>query len=590
MQDFNIFAQLNKELQSFDNDQVLIASSNDSGSVRMLSQAQKGYSFSQKDTLNLIDLYYNSKFDSGEVDSEGQRKTFLNICKFRSDVAAKQVDLDVKDFKFIPEDPASVWGAYFITKQFKIWTKSVGFGQIINDLIQDYTKYGTCVAKKVKDGIERTNIRTLKVQQDAKDLQTATFVIEEHKEMSIDDMLPAWDTEQLDLEFGTTKKIYERYGKVPVAYLKRFREEEVQDEDYAKGVDVMAILTLEAPKRSNEDFGGTILFMEEVKDRPYEEAHWSKQDGRWLGIGEIENQFENQIMRNMIANMRRRGLLWSSKKIFQSKDTEVARNLVKEVRDGDVMSIGPGGEISQVNMTTQSLVEFSNAEAEWEKNSDQKSFTFEVATGEALPSGTPFRLGVVLSNAVNSHFGLKRENLGLFFKRVIENQTYPTFKKKNNREHTLTLFADEEGVGLLKQALIKLELNGQAKAQILKGIIPNMDELKAKIAGDIESRKQLFVKMAEGFYKDLKVGIELVITGESVDIAGKLETLTTLYNALSQKQDPRADAVLEKILSLTGENFEALAGAAPAQQPAQVQAAQAFNNPQAVGAPAEQTV
>jgi len=568
---FNIFSQLDVELTSFFQDRITIAKTSDNKNAKYLGRDDTSYTYSQWETLNTIEMYYSSQFLSGKKDSEGLDKVFLNICKFRSDVASKQVDIDTKNFVFVPEDGHSVWGAYFLGKRFKQWTKENGFGQLINDISQDYPKYGCAVLKKVGTELERVPMLTLRNQQDAKSLKTASYVIEEHKDMSVAEMqdMENWDIDQLDLQFGEKTTVYERYGHVPLSFLKAWKGEEVEEGDKNRVVDTMAMLVKAPPVEGQKEFGGSILFMEEIKERPYEEVAWTKQDGRWLGVGEIENQFENQVFRNMIENMRRRGLLWSSKKIFQSADTELAKNLIRDVRDGEVVKIMPNGQISQVNMSTQSLGEFTAAINSWDQNSNQKSFTFEVATGEALPSGTPFRLGVLLTNAVNSHFGLKRENLGLFFKRVVNNLLLPVFKKQNRAEHTLALFASEEGVELLKKTLIKIHANDEIKKVLLNGKIPLAEEIRAKIEQGINEKKEIFTKIPRAFYDSVKASTDLIITGESMDIPKKIETLTNLFNILSSKQDPRADIVLERIIALTGENAEAFEGGVPPQVPSQ---------------------
>ncbi len=563
MEMFNIFSQLALELDEFFKEKVHIAGVNENNSLPNLSKQKKGYEFSQWETLNTIELYYNSKFESGEIDSEGQRKIFLNIGQFRADVASKQVDMDVKDFVFIPDDGQSVWPAYFLTKKFKQWAKKEGFGQFINEIVSDAPKYGSAVGKLVGSKIVRVPLRSLRNQQSASSLATASFVIEEHRDMTLDDMkkMKGWNLEGVNLKFGEKANVFERHGKVPLSFYKQQNKQKIETGDDLIGVDCMAIL-LPGEEKKNEN-GGNILFLEEEKERPYEEVHWKQQDGRWLGLGEIENQFENQVTRNMIVNLRRRALIWSSKKLFQSADTEVAKNLVRDVRDGDVLKVLPTGLISQVNMATQNLGEFQSMEDVWEKNSDQKSFTYEVATGEALPSGTPFRLGVVLSNSVNSHFALKRENLGLFFGRLIENKLMKAFEKDNRREHELMMFADEEGVEHLKQELIKIHSNQEAKRQLLNGFLPNMDEIFQKVTEEILDRKNISMIMPEGFYEEMKASVTLVSTGENINLEKKLETLTNFYNSLVQTGNPAASVVLKRILALTGENYDVLAGVQP---------------------------
>lgn len=576
---FNIFAQLHEELNSFFQEKVHIAGIESGDGAKYLKNQTKGYQFSQWETLNRIDMMTNSRFESGEIDSEGQQKVFLNVCKFRADVAAKQTDMDVKDFVFEPLDLHSFRGAFFMNKKFRSWAKDNDLGQLINDVNIDYSKYGSAVIKKVGQKLERVPLRSLRNEQGAKSLKTARFVIEEHPDMTREEMEDMnWNVSGLDMKFTDTEIVYERYGRVPLSFYNKYKGLESSEGDENKAVDCMAILVLREDKQ-NKLYGGAILFLEKIKERPYEEAHWSRQDGRWLGIGEIENQFENQVFRNMTANMLRRSLLWGSKKIFQSADENVAKNLVRDVKDGDVMKIMNNGQISQVNMASNNLAEYQLADQVWEKNSDQKSFTYEVATGEALPSGTPFRLGVVLSNAVSTHFGLKRENLGLFFGRVVDNLLMPIFKKDNKRSHTLLFSADEEGIEELKQELIEIETIRIVSEQLFGGSLPDYALVKQSVTEQLNQKKVFSVDVSENFYDYIEATTTLVTTGENMNIEKRAETLTNIYNSMVQRGDLRADSILKKAIGLTGENTDFLTGSSSQQVPMQG-AMQAFSQPQ----------
>lgn len=554
---FNIFDQLKTELNDFYTGKVHIAGTQKDSQSRFLNKEDKGYDFSQWETLNLIDLYYNSKFETGNIDSEGQRKVFLNVCRFRADVAAKQTDIDVKDFVFVPDDSASTNGSIFLTKKFKRWAREKHFGEVINELNVDFSKYGTCVAKRVGSDIERVPLNSLIVQQSAKNLKLATYVIEEHKDMTFDDMesMKGWDVSSLNIPFGEKSTVYERHGIVQLSWFKEQKGLPVQEGDEMRSIDVLAILLPDAKdKKTNK---GTILFMEKEVKRPYEEAHWCKIDGRFLGVGEIENQFENQVSRNMTANLRKRALYWSSKHLYQSTDTEIAKNLIRNVKDGDVLKIMPNGNITPVSVETRNLAEYENNDAMWEKNSDQKSFTYEVATGEALPSGTPFRLGVVMTNAVNSHFALKRENFGMFLGKIVSEQLIPVFKKDNRQEHEILLSNDDKGIESLKRDMVEFAIWQNFRDQLLKGIIPDVEAIRAKVQEEIDKRKNHEFTVPEGFYDFIKATVDIVTTGENVNIEKKLETLTNFYNTLVQSGDiETAKVVMKRILALTGEDVQ----------------------------------
>lgn len=565
----DIYAQLQKELYEFFNTKVHIAGNKSSDSARFLTNKNKNYEFSQWETINLIDLYYNSKFESGAIDSEGQRKLFLNVGKFRSNVASKQIDFGVKNFTFLPEDGTSEWGPYLLGKEFKYWARENYLGELINTNVDAFPKYGWVVNKEVKGELEFVPLQTLRNQQDAKSLNEARYVIIEHPNMTFDEMKKnkGWDTDGLNLEFNESTTVYERYGFVSREMYAKYKGEKVDPKTKNEAIDCLTIMTLKHNEKKEPN--GHILFMEEIKKRPFVEAYWDKQHGRLMGIGEIENQFENQVGANMAFNLYRRNLLWSSKKIFQSPEEGIAKNLVKDVKDGEVLKISPNGNITQVDMGNRSSADFSNFSSILEKNSDQKSFTYEVATGEGLPSGTPFRLGVILSNSVNSHFKLKQEKLALMFKRAMYDLILPGFKQKFSDKHLVTMFADEEGFESFKQIAINLNLNDAILQSLKQGIVPDVDALKEEITNQISTQRVLSVLIPDSFYDDIKYKIILEITGEEIDIPKKIETLTNLYTTLVQTGDPRSEQVLKRILSYAGENFDVLAGPKPAQIPQQ---------------------
>lgn len=590
---FDIFGQIGKEIESFKQDHIHIAGSQNNENARYLKNDNRGYFFSQYETLNLIDLYYNSKFESGPIDSEGQRKLFLNICAFRADVASKMIDLDTKDFVFIPDDESSKWLSWFISKEFKDWARQNYFGELINDFVERYPKYGTVVSKKVGKEIVNVPLRTLINQQDAKSLKIAQFVIEEHQKMTKQDMeqYPDWDTEGLVLDAGKDKTVYERYGWVT----REWYEKTTGNNAKQKGdvIDALVICTLTDKKvKDKQEYNGSILFCEEVskKDRPYQEAHWKRQDGRWLGIGEVENLFENQISRNMIANLRRRALLWSSKKIFQSADTEVSKNLIRDVKDGDVLNVMPNGMITQIDMASREVAEFQSAEQVWEENSNQKSFTYDAATGETPPSGTPFRLQVMVNNAVASHFAMKREKLGMFFKKMIVEDVYDIFKRENSKAHTITIFGTEDGMNDLRKLASTVELNKRIFewATSSNTEIPDFEVWKQMIELSYQQQSHLFIEIPDHAYDDVKHHVELTITGEEIDTDSEITTLTTIYQSMVQTGDPRAEQVLSRIMSLTGKNLEAMLGPKPPPPQQQLQQSQQrqqsqIANPQLAG-------
>ena len=556
----NVYSETKRELDEFYNKNLYLAGTNDQESARYLDTKNRKWVYNQFKTINLIDLYYGSKFETGPYDVEGQRKLILNLVKFRSDVAAKQISFQVKDFEFVPEEGASEWPSFFMQKEFHQWAKENYFGELLTQCVDAFPKYGWVVLKKVKDYLEFVPIQSIRCQQDAKTISKARYFIIEHPGMTIEEMKEnkQWNTSALTLKPGESDNIYERYGLVRESEYNSYNG--IPGGDYDKLILCLTILTMHANPKDEPE--GHTLFMEKINDIGdyFMDVKWSSMHGRLMGIGEVEAQFENQIAANMSYNLFRRQLLWSAKKIFQSSDDMVARNLVRDVKDGDVLQIAANGNVTQVDMSNKAIADFTNFGKLVSDNADQTSFTFESSTGDTLPSGTPFRLGVILSNTVNSHFKIKQNQLALFFKRVMREYVIDEFKDEFDEEHIVSMFADEEGFETLKQIALHLNINDAVKKSLLAGQLPDIQTITQQVQGHLDKQYYLYVKIPDSFYEEADFTIDLTITGDDIDIPKKIETLTNLYTILSQQQDPRADKVLKRILNLTGENMDVVAG------------------------------
>jgi len=93
---------------------------------------------------------------------------------------------------------------------------------------------------------------------------------------------------------------------------------------------------------------------------------------------------------------------------------------------------------------------------------------------------------------------------------------------------------------------------------LVKGKIPTRDEeaiMKAMIYENIKRKK---FKIERGEYKKLKHKIDIVITGEKIDIPAKLTTLQVLMQMLGQNpavlQNKSIRKILFKTLDLSGFN------------------------------------
>jgi hypothetical protein len=381
--------------------------------------------------------------------------------------------------------------------------------------------------------------------------------------------------------FEGEKMVYERYAYTPQSSIDKYSGKGGLKERMDDFVLTMAIIMPGNARKGEVD---EVLFIEEVDSIPFIEAHSKKIKGRWLGVGQVEKLYENQIARNLTANLRRKALIWGSKKIFQSKTDGIQKNLAKDIVDGQILNVGVNGEIMSIDTTTKSLADYSSDENIWSENTQQRTFTFEVATGESMPSGTPFRLGAIIANSAASYFERQKEIFGIFLRELFYQKTIPIFKAKA-KDYLHIIARSEEGADTIFQAYkecIKNEYySGLALSPNYMQIeIMGEEEVDVYIQKEMNKIPSIYIQTDKDLYKYAKYDLQLDITGESMNLTTDMATLTTLHQTLMQAGDPRAEKVLDKILLTQGKDMRSIIGKAPPGSiPSQAQQMSQINTP-----------
>lgn len=568
MQNFSLGKQLDLEIRDFERTKIQIAQPKNNDTVRFGIKKNSGYYFNQEQTLTLIDLYDNSQFENGQKDKEGNQRIFMNVGKFRRAVASKQVDIDTKEFHFFADPYADPWTAFFMQKDFHEWVKDTDFPALVNQTIENLPKYGTVVLKKRGKNLDFVHLQTLKNQQDARSLKEASYVIETHEDMEFWEIMamPDWKKDGLPLKFGEKLTPLERYGMVPLSWYKKQKGLEVVAGDDFKTVYVMAIAARVDKCTLAQD--GWWTFYVEKTECPYRELHWSRQYGRWLGIGVVEDLIPDQIAKNIVVNLQRKSLQWAAKRVFQSTTTDmIGFNLVKDVPDGGILEVGANGQISRVDLGSRDAAEFSQFLGEWEKSSDQRAFTYEASLMNMGGGATSFRIGALLTQVAQAYFDLKKENVGIFFKEVLVEFKIPQFiKDMGDAERNVAMFSDEPGFNALQAAAIQYVKSQAIEISLMSGKPVDASTIVDATSPFMLARSLLF-QLSEKAYANAKYKFDFTITGEEVDIKAKVESLQMLGQMWQQTGDPRAEAVFARIAALGGEDASTF-GPKPQARPA----------------------
>lgn len=509
-----------------------------------------GLFFNQQDTIEKIHFYYNSKFTTGDIDEEGDKKYFYNIVKNPCKVFSKSVDFDTKNIRLLTTgggDPTKTW---FMERDLKFWMRDKQFGKILNRLFKELPIFGSVVLKIVNGMPEFVDLRNFVVEQSADTLDNSNYLVEIHyftpasfRKVGQD---MGWDEAKIkeaielfhQMKGASHIKVYERYGEIKVGEdwkYKRIFIADVGNDEY----DNRGNLVASRP--------GVLLKDDNFQGNPYWEFHAEKMPGRWLGIGVVESLFEPQIRQNELANIQAKTTYWAGLRLFQTRDAAINRNLFTDSRNGEV--INSDSEITQIDMSDRNLSFFNEEYRKWLNNRDELTFSYDVVQGERLPAGTPLGSARLAIGQTLSYFEQIQEDIAMDVKEMLYRVIIPQFDKERTQEHTLRLVGDDLDTYI---EMVKNDLTTKEIIRLIyRGKFPTNQDKKAievAIQESIKQNKEKILDVPKDYYKNLKYDVDIDITGESVDTRVRSATKFAILQAITADPTALSNPVKRKFL------------------------------------------
>lgn len=560
-----IYKRLQDDLTSFQSDVTII----------------DGYNFNFEDTLNLIELYLASKFESGDKDSQGNKKFFYNLIIPQCGHATKNIDLDRKEIKVRTTCKKDAIKAVLYQAELKQWMRKHNFGQLLNKISDNLPKYGSVVLKKVGDTIQFKPLRYLMFDPAVSnspnnyDIQSS-YVIEKHifQPMELDDMIErGWDKEKVEkliensLE-NTNKDI------VVYEYCSLFKKKDLglKGNGLSKGrVFVGEVKDKEVDDSQKEYISGTVLYAEKLDKFPYKKLDYFTIEGRALGRGIAETLFDIQERWNGMANDKALSMKIGNKQIFQSADETIGGNILSDMLNGDIIQAEK--PILRLPTEERNLGAYNQEENNMLYHVRSLSNAQEIITGDNLPSRTPFRTASMQLQQASKLFSVIRQNEGMFLEEVLTEWVIPTFDKEILKEHIFQLY-DAEDIEKIVEQDVNRRLNEAVKKRILAtGFFPDKQTLqiiKQQLMSESMNDDSKFVKILDNYMKFTKT-LEVDITGEQTDVQGKVETGINFLQLLSQNpiimQRPDLMKMLKEVAIQAGINPLSLPNQEEAQMP-----------------------
>jgi len=527
----------------------------------------QGYDFNQKDNVKKLELYRASRFESGQMDSQGNKKFFFNITNPQCGNATKNIDIDRKDIRVRALRAKDRVKAMLYTDELKHWMRKEKFGVLLNNLSENLPIYGSEVFKKVGKSIVRRPLRYLKfdpaIANSTKDFNIQSpYLIDEHSftPKELEDMVErGWDkdavaetAEKMRLAKNYDITVYEYYAEIPN------EEAGKKGKGWTMSVSYIAISDTLMKKKSFKDNAFNfmkVLYVSPVKEIPYKKVDYLKIEGRAQGLGIGEMLFPLQERRNEMGNQKAAAMRIASKTILQTRDKKVEGNILDELDNGDIIKVD--SEITQVATEERNLGAYAQEEQNIIKDTRDNANAQEILTGESLPSRTPFRLGVLQQENAAKLFDFIRENIGMFLEEVIVDWVLPEFEKDVSKEHIFEIYSRDTLKAIMKEHN-NFRINEAIKQYVLaNGTFPSEEDLlilEDSLMSNIGDTK--FVKVVQDYYKGFERDLDIDITGEKHDSAQQVETLNNLLMLIAQNpaviQDPTLAPILDQVLELTG--------------------------------------
>ena len=558
----NIFAQIRQEVYDFVNNDIKIVD---------------GYSFNQYQTIKKCHLYYNSRFVTGDLDSNGRKKIFLNVVKAPCKVGSRFLNFDTKNIRLISNTRNSEMATFLLEYELKNWMKKNKVAITLNRIAELSPKYGSSVIKKTKKGVDIVDLRRLVLDPTVDTITNSRFVILEHNLTPTQlraKQKDGWENvEEVISKFyvntapepyiqdGTLNqvnstpviKIYERYGEVPKSWLDG--SEPKENEEMVRALFIVAGvnnygLGEDGKTVTRED--GVVLFRSKwFGDWPFRDFHYDKTEGRWLGIGVIEDLFQIQERTNELANEKRDSMTISNKHIFQTQDKTIVKNLIRDLSNGAVIMAGSNGGLVPLANEERNLAAFNSEEMRYANQAKEITFSYDSIRGEQLPASTPATNAVIQDRNTKSVYGVKRENLANMLRFFFTELVIPQAIKDLTPEHILHFIGSNEELFRIDSALVKEIVNRKALDLLLDGIPVDemaIEQIKTDVFNQLkEAGTDRFITIKDSFYKNADFTFDINIDNEQEDSQLLTNNLFSVFTALASNPTILQDPVIKAL-------------------------------------------
>lgn len=531
-------------------------------------QILEGLPYSQFKIIKMCEFYSNSTYIGRDTSRFGERtpgknkdgmgrdKPFYNIVNYRVTLAKTATDLDVKDINIVADSEKYWVKAMFLNKEVYNWMKETNFSLTLNKMGYTRAKYGGYLVKKTifddDNGEEQLKIDVVE-WKNAITSQVDILnnpIVELHHFTPVDFMKKndVWDNIPAVLEAWkklkpkdrpNTVEVYEVLGEFPKSiYLEAEKMEVTPESKYEFSLQKYFIAVV-----ANKKFK---LYCDEMLDEKMTDTYgylaWEEMSGRGLGRGVIEDSEEAQVWTNDAVINEKRAMDLAGRVGIKTTSKKLGNNILQHDH-GKIYELEANADINSFNLAPSALGQFQSQIDKWKVQADYVTSSFDAATGEQPPSGTPLGTTQLLNAVATKPFDYRREEWGIHLTQMFEEWVLPFIIKKLYKGHVLRADYSDEELQLIDKDLHALNHNKMVKDMMLKGQLPTAQDaqmVQGQVQGELQKYgKTRFIDFPEGYFDDVECGVTIITTGEQKNKAATLQSLSSIMDNVVKSYNPQ---------------------------------------------------
>lgn len=510
-----------------------------------------GYTRCVPEVINHITLYINSQFWTR---SNNKNRTFYNVTKPAVDTYAKNIDLDTKDIVFKAKKNEDRIRSYFLNRKLEQFNSDQNAGFFLNLLERRFVEYGTAIVRNMKEEMPEIvdlhnfyyDIHAIP-KQNTFDLQGDFAIYKTEK--TIEELEDNAEYKNVDKVASIFYKANEKkIVKTMVTVLDCEMLAQNKLFDGERGTGLYHVVVAYDEQLDIEE----VLYYKKIDKLDYKAFSGLNAGSGNFKIGIPEMIFDDQAKINLMMTYYAEGNNLASLNVFQTKDVTTMKNILTGAQNGDIFDMN----LSRVDTAVLNPTQFINFKELMEDIVRRKTNSYEVLTGENLPSNQTLGGAVLQSQAGGKLFEIERENLGLFIDELYTDWIVPIFEKTLKESEVIEIL-DTKAL----EDIWEISARSNVMESVLKKImesseLPTSEDIDIMIEAQMEQEKKKNLwQVTKEYLTDYDKTLYIDTSGEKHNLAQKVSVMSQVLlnsNILQVLSNPVTAKAGEQLLELVG--------------------------------------